>query len=102
MTGRYRISEKAIADLEEIWFYTYNKWAIKQADRYHNLIIGEIEYISDNFELSRKMDYIRPGYRMSKVKSHLIFYKILEDDTILIIRILHQSMEIENRLKDDE
>lgn len=102
MTGRYRISEKAISDLEKIWFYTFNKWSLEQADRYHQLIISEIEYIADNFELSRKMDYVRPGYRMSKVKFHLIFYKQTEDDIIEIIRILHQNMDIENRLKENE
>ena len=99
MIRRYRISEKAISDLEKIWLYTFNKWSLEQADRYHNLIINEIEYIADNFNLSRRMDYVRSGYRMSKVKSHLIFYKKNEDDIIEVIRILHQNMDIENRLK---
>jgi len=102
MTGKYRLSEKAISDLERIWFYTFNKWSVEQADRYHKLIIGEIEYIADNFELSRKLDYVRQGYRMTKVKSHLIFFKKSGDDKIEIIRILHQNMEIENRLKENE
>lgn len=98
----YRISEKAIEDLEKIWLYTLKKWSLEQADRYHNLIINEIEYIADNFNLSRKIDYIRPGYRMSKVKSHLIFYKKANDGIIEIIRILHQKMDIENRLKEEK
>jgi len=29
---KYRISEKAISDLEKIWFYTFNKWSKEQAD----------------------------------------------------------------------
>jgi toxin ParE1/3/4 len=99
---RYRISEKAIGDLEKIWLYTFNKWSLEQADRYHNLIINEIEYIADNFNLSIKKDYVRKGYRMSKVKSHLIFFRKNEDDIIEIIRILHQNMDIENRLKENE
>lgn len=102
MNGRYRISEKAISDLEKIWLYTFNKWSIEQADRYHRLIISEIEFIVDNYELSRNMDYVRLGYRISKVKSHLIFYKKTEDDLIVIIRILHQKMDIENRLKENK
>lgn len=100
MNKRYRISEKAILDLEKIWFYTFNKWSIEQADRYHKLIIEEIDFISTHFELCRNMDHVRSGYRMSKVKSHLIFCKKTKDDVIEIIRILHQSMDIENRLKD--
>lgn len=100
MIKKYRISEKAISDLEKIWLYTLKKWSLEQADRYHNQIISEIEYVVDNFEFSRKIDYVRFGYRMSKVKSHLIFYKKTEDNIIEIIRILHQNMDIENRLKE--
>jgi len=97
---KYRISEKAISDLEKIWLYTYNKWSLEQADRYHSQIISEIEYIVDKFELGRKMDHVRLGYRMSKVKFHLIFYKKIEKNTVEIIRILHQNMDIENRLNE--
>ena len=102
MNNKYRISQKAIFDLEKIWLYTLNNWSREQADRYHNLIIDEIKFIVDNYESCRKKDYVRTGYRMSKVKSHLIFFKKTEDNTIEIIRILHQNMDIENRLKNDD
>jgi toxin ParE1/3/4 len=98
---KYRISEKAINDLENIWFYTFNRWSKEQADRYHHLIIQEIEYVVDNFNLCQNKDYIRLGYRMTKVKSHLIFLK-QADDVIEIIRILHENMDIENRLMKNE
>ncbi|WP_375303811.1 type II toxin-antitoxin system RelE/ParE family toxin [Niastella sp. OAS944] len=39
------------------------------------------------------------GYRASKVKSHLIFYRIV-NDVVEIIRILHEQMDIDNRLAD--
>ncbi|TCO08375.1 type II toxin-antitoxin system RelE/ParE family toxin [Natronoflexus pectinivorans] len=100
MTKKYRISKKAISDLEKIWVYTLNKWSREQADRYHNLIINEIEYIVDGFDLCQRIDHVRVGYRMTKVKSHLIFFKIAEDNIIEIIRILHQNMDIESRLKE--
>lgn len=102
MNKKFRISEKAISDLEKIWLYTLNKWSREQADRYHNLIIDEIKFIVDNYELCRKMDYVRMGYRMSKVKSHLIFFKKTDDKIIDIIRILHQNMDIEARLKNED
>ena len=100
MIPKYRISEKALEDLEKIWLYTLKKWSLEQADRYHNLIINEIEFITNNYNLSRKVDYIRTGYKISSVKSHLIFYKKSEDGIIEIVRILHQKMDIENRLKE--
>lgn len=96
----YRISEKAIEDLENIWIYSLHKWSIEQADRYYNLIINEIEFISKNYMIGKSMDHIKDGYRASAVKSHLIFYRKTQDGQVEIIRILHQSMDIEFRIMD--
>ena len=93
------IGKKALSDLEEIWLYTVEKWSIGQADRYYNLIFDEINYICKNINVGKSMAHVRKGYRASKVKSHLIFYRVL-NNTIEIIRILHERMDIENRLND--
>lgn len=95
----YSISKKAVSDLEDIWLYTVDKWSVAQADRYYALIIDEIEYICKNVHSGKSMENIRKGYRATKVKSHLIFYRIIKD-TVEIIRILHERMDIENRLAD--
>lgn len=97
--GKYRISKQAINDLNDIWVYTLQKWSKKQADRYHNLIFEEIEFLVDNFLIGKSIEHIRKNYRVTKVKSHLIFYRKVEDDIVEIVRILHQRMDIKNRLK---
>ena len=93
------ISKKAVSDLEEIWLYTVEKWSIEQADRYYNLMFDEINYICRDINAGKSMEHVRKGYRASKVKSHLIFYRVL-NDTIEVIRISHERMDIENRLND--
>lgn len=93
------MAKKAVSDLEEIWLYTVEKWSAEQADRYYNLIFDEINYICRNINAGKSMEHVRQGYRASKVKSHLIFYRIVKD-TIEVIRILHERMDIENRLND--
>ena len=95
----YVISKKAVSDLEEIWRYTVEKWSIDQADRYYNLIFDEIQFICKNVNAGKSMEHVRKGYRASKVKSHLIFYRI-QNNIVEVIRILHESMDIENRLND--
>ncbi len=45
---KYRIRAAAVKDLDGIWEYTFRKWSKDQADRYHGLIISEIEYVADN------------------------------------------------------
>ncbi len=93
----YIISKKAIVDLEEIWLYTVEQWSAEQADRYYNLLFDEINYICKNPGTGKSMEHVRKGYRVSKVKSHLIFYKVLPD-SIEVIRVLYERMDIENRL----
>lgn len=93
------ITKKAVSDLEEIWLYTVEKWSVEQADRYYNLIFDEINFICKNSAAGKSMEHVRKGYRASKVKSHLVFYRVL-NNTIEVIRILHERMDIENRLND--
>lgn len=96
----YIISQEAIEDINNIWMYTAEHWSTSQADRYYNLILDEIEYIADNFESARDMGKVRKNYRYSKIKSHLIFFKKTNDKTIEVVRVLHERMDIENRLTD--
>lgn len=93
----YKISEEAATDLGKIWLYTLENWSVEQADRYFNLLINEIQYISKDPTSGRDYKNIRKQYFCSKVKFHLIFYKInSKKDEIEIIRILHQRMDIES------
>ncbi len=96
----YVISAKAIEDINNIWVFTAENWTVEQADRYHNLIFDEIEYIVRNFEMARDFGKIRKSYKYSKVKEHLIFFKKNKTNEIEIVRVLHERMEIENRLAD--
>ena len=95
---KYRISEAAINDLDGIWEYTFLKWSKEQADRYHHLIMNEIEFIAENISCGKPMNHIKDGYLVSFVKSHMTFFK-RKEGIIEIIRILHQKMDIESNLE---
>jgi toxin ParE1/3/4 len=43
--AEYIISDKALEDLNNIWLYTAENWSVKQANKYYNLILDEIEYV---------------------------------------------------------
>ncbi len=98
--SNYIISEKALDDINNIWKYTAKKWSVEQANRYYNLLIDEIEYVANNFETARDFGYVRKFYKYSKVKSHLIFFKLNKRNEIEVIRVLHERMDIENRLRE--
>ena len=100
-TMKYKISEKAFEDIENIWLYTVETWSVQQADRYYNLILDEIEFIAENPLSGRDYSHVRKNYRSSRVKSHFIFYRYsIEEKIVEIIRILHQNMDIEERLNE--
>jgi len=98
---KYKISQEASRDIENIWLYTIEKWSIEQANRYFNLIMDEIEYLAEDPKSGKDYCKVRKGYFRSRIKSHFIFYKInRKNEEIEIIRILHQRMDIETRLNE--
>ena len=90
-------SEEAIKDLEEIWYYSFINWSQEQADRYHSLVINEINFLAILPQSGKIITNIRKDYKSSKVKSHLIFYQN-NLEVILIVRILHEAMDIPSQL----
>lgn len=97
----YKISLAAQQDLENIWLYTFENWSAEQADRYLNLLIDEIAYLAKKPESGKDFGHIRKGYFRSQIKSHLIFYKVNNQQKLIeIIRILHQKMDIDSRLNE--
>ena len=66
-SNKYRISKQAIIDLNDIWTYTLHRWSKEQADRYYNLIITEIEFITNNFMTGKSAEQFRNNYRVSSI-----------------------------------
>lgn len=98
---KYKISKEAEGDLEKIWQYTFETWSLQQADYYYDLLMDEIEYLSENPKNGQDCSQLRKEYFRSRVKSHFIFYRVnVKSDELEIIRILHQQMNIDARLND--
>lgn len=99
---KYKISIEAKNDIEKIWLYTFENWSLEQADRYFDLIMDEIEYIAEDPASGKNFSDVRKGYMRTRIKSHFIFYKVNKKlNEVEIIRVLHQRMDIENRLNDE-
>jgi len=96
---KFSISIEAAADLENIWLYTFDYWSPEQADSYYNILLDTIEFLAEHPDSGKDVGHLRQGYFRKRVKSHFIFYKVNKAlDVLEVIRILHQSMDIENRL----
>lgn len=98
--AKYNLTNKAVEDLTNIWIYTSNKWSEKQADKYYNLLIENFQSIAEEPKIGKKYDTIKEELLGFKVTRHIIFYRILKNQPIEIIRILHERMDLKNRINE--
>ena len=99
--ANYRLTHKAVEDLADIWNYTFDMWSEKQADDYYGMLIASCQKIAGQPELlGKRYDEIVNGLRGFKANKHIIFYQILSNNDVEIIRILHGSMDLPNRMAE--
>ena len=99
--AKYRLTNKATEDLDNIWNYTFDEWSERQADEYYTMLIASCEQIAANPNLfGKRYDEIFDGLRGFKSGKHLLFYRIVNDGDVEIIRILHERMDLRSRMTE--
>ncbi|MEP7303888.1 MAG: type II toxin-antitoxin system RelE/ParE family toxin [Acidobacteriota bacterium] len=92
------LSPAARIDLAGIWDYTVKRWGVEQAERYIRELTDACQALTDERLSGRAIDDVRAGYFKLSVGSHFLCYRFTGIGTIEIIRILHQRMDIPERL----
>jgi toxin ParE1/3/4 len=98
--AKYFLTNKAVDDLSMIWQYTYEALSETQADKYYTLLTRSFQEIAMNPGLGRaytEIDNSIVGYPVGK---HIVFYHTIASDTIEVIRILHQRMDLKTRIQE--
>jgi toxin ParE1/3/4 len=98
--ANYLLSNKAVEDLSEIWNYTYEVWSENQADKYYELLIETCQEISKSQVIGKKYDEIGQDILGFRVGKHLIFYREIKPNEIEVVRILHERMDLKNRMDE--
>ena len=93
----FKLRPKAAKDLEDIYFYSVEKWGIPRADTYIKDINNAFNQLIENSGLGRDYGDVRPNLLAYFVGSHIIFYKFVGRD-IAVVRVLHQSMDFKRHL----
>lgn len=96
--GRFVFAPLAEADLAQIWDFGAEIWGPDQADRYIRAIVAACTELASGMQPGSPADHIRPGYRSRIIGSHTLFFRRQDAETIVIIRILHQSMDVDRHL----
>jgi len=98
--ANYKLTNKAVEDLENIWDYTFEKWSLEQADKYYSLLISSCNLIGENPNIGKNYFGVNAELFGLKTNRHIIFYRRLPNKPIEITRILHERMDLQNRLND--
>jgi len=92
-----RFTEDAERDVWSILQYSLESWGQKQSDRYQQKLEKGFQTLSENPRIGREKENGFLGCRCFQVEQHIIFYKI-DSNSVTVIRILHERMDVPNRL----
>ncbi len=87
----------AQTDLDEIWHYTAERWGPSQAETYVRKLQAACTGLCDGTMISQSATHVLQGCLKIAVASHVVYFR--EDDTeVVVIRILHQRMDVARHL----
>ena len=92
---RIELSQQAKEDFRDILSYTLATWGESQLAKYRASINEALHVILHNPSAGRPS--VKPTLKVLAVEHHRIFYRII-DDTIYVVRILHERMDTARHL----
>jgi toxin ParE1/3/4 len=98
----FHLTVKALTDLKAVARYTQVRWGREQRIKYLKQLDLTFAKLAKDPRLGIDYDMVSRGYRGYRgylKGSHIIFFRH-KDENVEIIRILHQTMDIEARLED--
>ncbi len=98
--GKYFLTNKAVEDISKIYEYTYEFWSENHADKYYEELINFFQLLSENPHIGKNYTEIGNDIYGFLANKHIIFYRILNELSIEIERILGAEMDLKNRLKE--
>jgi len=91
--GTFQLTNQAKNDLKVIAVYTQGKWGQAQRRIYLQQFDDAFHSIAETPAIGIACDYIRLGYRKFPVTSHLVYYRLVSEAHIEIVRVLHKRMD---------
>ncbi|HNO79352.1 MAG TPA: type II toxin-antitoxin system RelE/ParE family toxin [Phycisphaerae bacterium] len=96
----YELAPGAVHDLRGIARYTIKTWGLEQADRYEAALRNHFQEIGLGTKRSRQFLDHRPDLHVCRCEHHYTFFLKRENARPLILAVLHEKMDLMNRLRD--
>ncbi len=93
----YKLTPEAENDLIEIYGHSFRNFGETQAEEYFLELGNCFEVLSNTPLICRERIEFTPPVRIHHHGRHLVIY-VIQDDRILIIRILHDGMDVKRHL----
>jgi len=87
------LKPEAESDLEKIYAFTFHRWGLQQAEKYLDELDEGMKLLASHPSIGKPYLFSTTPYKMLHINRHIIFYRI-EGSLCVIVRILHDSMEI--------
>ena len=97
--SEFRLTDRARADLIDIYDFTETKFGAYQADAYYAGLVRSFGLLADFPRIGQPADELSPGYRRFRFQSHLIFYTV-QPDHVEIRAVVHHALDIRPQLFD--
>jgi toxin ParE1/3/4 len=94
----YDLTLAAEEDLRGIWRYTFETWGSEQADKYLNQFEDCFDAIASRRTPPRSLPQLPGGVCIQRCQRHYIFWIVI--DGPIIIAVLHEKMDVLQRLSD--
>ncbi len=93
----YKLTPKAENDLTEIYLHGFLNFGETQAEKYFSELEDCFQVLSETPFIGRERTEFSPPVRIHHHGRHLVIY-VIQEDRILIIRVLHDSMDVQRHL----
>jgi toxin ParE1/3/4 len=92
----FRLSPEAETELDDIWIYIARQsGSVDIASRAVENIAERFWLLARHPHLGRRRDHdLRPGLRSFPADNYVIFYRIVDDEVVLILHVLHGSRDV--------
>lgn len=94
----FDLTKSAQADLKSIAKHTQEFWGARQRNAHLKEMDQVFHSLAKNPLMGRTCDEVREGYRKFPHGALVIYYKQPAAEDLLIVRILHATMDVDTRL----
>ncbi|QDW66095.1 type II toxin-antitoxin system RelE/ParE family toxin [Luteimonas granuli] len=91
----FGLTRAARADLKSIARLTEARWGVRQRNAYLKEVDRIFHALARNPAMGRACDDILQGYRRLPHGAHVIYYRQIAGQEVMIVRILHGAMDAE-------